>query len=443
LSAEAAPGAALRASAARLLVEIGSGASALEEALTRPAAGDVRDASLLRAIIFGCLRWHHRLKWQTDRLLTKPLAGRDTVLAALLRVGLFQLQWLRVPDHAAVSATVDAAALIGKPQAKTLVNAVLRRFQRERVSLERRMQREPVPRFSHPRWLIERLRDDWGGRHEAVLDANNREPPMWLRVNLRRIERDVYLKRLEEAGIDAVPGDESSASILLAAPRATESLPGFAEGLVSVQDAAAQLAAGFMQLREGLRVLDACAAPGNKTAHLLEYCPGLGDLWALDSAAPRLDAVGRTLKRLGLAATLVHANATEVDTWWDGREFDRILLDAPCSAVGVIRRHPDIKLLRKPHDIARLTHLQRELLEALWPLLKPGGRLVYATCTVIRDENQRQIERFVGAMPDARLTGPGPDGDLQLFPGQANMDGFYYACVDKQNVLRSVRAPAP
>lgn len=443
MSAEAAAGAALRASAARLLVQIASGASALEDALARRAPGDARDASLLRAIVFGCLRWHHRLEWQADRLLTKPLAGRDTVLAALLRVGLFQLQWLRVPDHAAVSATVDAAALIGKPQAKTLVNAVLRRFQRERASLDAGVLEDPVARFSHPRWLIERLRDDWGAHGEVILDANNREPPMWLRVNLRRIDRDAYLKRLEGAGVDAAPAGESPAAILLAAPQATESLPGFAEGLVSVQDAAAQLAAGFMQLRDGLRVLDACAAPGNKTAHLLECCPGLGDVWALDRAAPRLDTVRRTLKRLGLMATLVHADATDVGAWWDGREFDRILIDAPCSAVGVIRRHPDIKLLRRPGDVARLARLQRELLEALWPVLKPGGRLVYATCTVVRDENHRQIDRFVGAMPDARLAGPGPEGHLQLFPGQANMDGFYYACVDKQNVLRSLGAPAP
>lgn len=410
--------------------------------MARSAGAGDRDAPLLRALVFGCLRWHHRLQWQAAQLLTRPLSRRDAELAALLRLGLYQLQWLRVPDHAAVSATVDAAALIGKASAKGLINAVLRRFQRERASLDERMQEEPEPLFSHPRWLIDRLREDWGGRADSLLIANNEAPPMWLRVNVARIEPGEYLSRLHAAGIGATASGQSPAAILLAEPQAAETLPGFADGLVSVQDAAAQIAAGCLDLQAGLRVLDACAAPGNKAAHILEICPNIAELVAVDRNAPRLETVERNLDRLGLSATLVHGDAASTAAWWDGQLFDRILLDAPCSAIGVIRRHPDIKLLRRPGDIEDAVALQRSLLRSVWPLLAPGGRLVYATCTVLRRENQLQISQFLAEVEDARLNGPHGAEDLQLLPGQANMDGFYYACVDKQNVLRSAGASA-
>jgi 16S rRNA (cytosine967-C5)-methyltransferase len=444
LSAEGSrAGAALRAAAARTLGAVVRRRQPPATALAEHSGADQRDAALLRALVFGCLRWHHRLQWQAAQLLTRPLAPGDAELAALLRVGLYQLQFLRIPDHAAVSATVDAAGLIGKSAAKGLINAVLRRFQRERAALDARMREDAEATFSHPRWLIDRLREDWGARADAILDANNAAPPMWLRVNVSRVDPGEYLARLHAAGIAATAAGQTPAAILLAEPQVAQTLPGFADGLVSVQDAAAQLAAGFLDLGPGQRVLDACAAPGNKAAHILESCPGVAELVAVDRNASRLDTVARSLGRLGLTATLVRGDATQPAAWWDGRPFDRILLDAPCSAIGVIRRHPDIKLLRRPDDVDRVVALQRALLHGLWPLLAPGGRLVYSTCTVLRRENELQIGQFLVAADAARPSGPNGSEDLQLFPGQANMDGFYYACVDKENVLRSAGVSTP
>jgi 16S rRNA (cytosine967-C5)-methyltransferase len=382
-------------------------------------------------LLYGSLRWHHRLQWQVGELLTRALAPKDAELAALLRVGLTQLQATRIPTHAAVSATVEASGLLGVGHARGLVNAVLRRFLRERDALLGRGDLVEEAHFSHPAWLIAAIRADWVENWRSLLAANNAPPPMWLRVNARGAERAAYLARLREDGIDATATSSVASGILLSEPCPTKSLPGYESGDVSVQDGAAQLAAGFLNLRAGLHVLDACAAPGNKTAHLLESCPGLGAVVALDRDAERLDSVRENLARLGLEATLLHADALAPRDWWDGRAFDRILLDAPCSALGVIRRHPDIKILRTPDEVERAVDLQARLLDALWPLLAPGGRLVYATCTVLRRENGAQIEGFLERTPDAALTGPGPQGALQILPGEADMDGFYYACLDK------------
>ncbi|HEX7079799.1 MAG TPA: 16S rRNA (cytosine(967)-C(5))-methyltransferase RsmB [Gammaproteobacteria bacterium] len=430
-------GAAARAAAARAVARVVAGAS-LDDALAALPPLPERDASLARALAFGACRWHHRLEWQASRLLDRPLPRRETTLAALIRVGLLQLQSMRVPDHAAVSATVEAARLVGAPRAKGLVNAVLRRFLRERAQLDAEMAAHPTALHSHPAWLIERIRADWPDDWPAILDANNAAPPMWLRVNLARTTRERYLERLEAAGLRAERGPPppgAPAAILLAEPLPTARLPGFAEGEVSVQDASAQLAAELLDLAPGQRVLDACAAPGGKTAHALERCGALAELWAVDRDASRLDTVRATLTRLGLTAKakLVHGDAARPDEWWDGRPFDRVLLDAPCTALGVIRRHPDIKLLRKPDDVRRAAALQAELLAALWPLLRPGGRLVYATCTVLRAENGEQIERFLSATPDAEITAGRPP--FVTRPGEANRDGFYYACIDKQRML--------
>jgi 16S rRNA (cytosine967-C5)-methyltransferase len=388
-----------------------------------------RDEPLLRALMLGSLRWHHRLQWQVDQLVMRPLARNDAELAALLRVGLFQLQWLRIPDHAAVSATVDACRVLGCGHAGGLVNAILRRFQRERALLEERQAHVDEARFSHPDWLIAALRADWADRAAAILDANNAAPPMWLRVNVRETDPERYVALLRAHGIGAERSTRLPAGILLAEPQATATLPGYDAGQVSVQDGAAQLAAGFMDLRPGLRVLDACAAPGGKTAQMLEACPGL-TVVALDRNAERLDTVREGLARLRIEATLRHADALEPGDWWDGRPFERILIDAPCSALGVIRRHPDIKVLRTPMDVDSAVDIQARLLRRLWPLLAPGGRLVYATCTVLTRENHGQIAAFLAAAPDAEPLGP--TASLQLLPGEANMDGFYYACLDKQ-----------
>jgi 16S rRNA (cytosine967-C5)-methyltransferase len=424
----ASPGAAVRAAAARLAARVVRDGVAAESALAAAPLLPARDAPLLRALLLGVLRWHHRLQWQVDQLVTRPLARKDTELAALLRVGLFQLQGLRIPDHAAVSATVEACGVLGCGHARGLVNAVLRRFQRECASLETRQASVEEARFSHPAWLIAVLRADWGDRAAAILDANNAAPPMWLRVNVRATDPEHYVDRLRAAGIAAERAVRLPAGVLLAEPQAMATLPGYDAGWVSVQDGAAQLAAGFMDLRPGLRVLDACAAPGGKTAHMLESCPGLA-VTAIDRDAERLEAVRESLGRLRLEATLRAADALVPGDWWDGRPFDRILIDAPCSALGVIRRHPDIKLLRTPGDIDRAVEVQALLLRRLWPLLAPGGRLVYATCTVLARENRDQIAAFLAATPDAAWSGR--DRSLQLVPGEANMDGFYYACLDK------------
>lgn len=389
---------------------------------------------MLRAMSYGVLRWHDRVQWQVEQLLTRRLSRRDVELAALLRVGLFQLQWLRIPEHAGVAATVAAATLIGAERAKGLVNAVLRRFLRERDELDSRMQTNREALVSHPRWLIDLLETDWPEQAEAILAANNVPPPMWLRVNRLRVSTAEYLERLEAAGIEAAASPAATSAVMLAEPQPAATVPGYAAGDVSVQDAGAQLAAGLLDPRPGHRVLDACAAPGGKTAHLLETCPELRGLVALDRDRERLATLESGIARLGLEATIVHGDAAHPAQWWDGEPFDRILLDAPCSALGVIRRHPDIKRLRRPEDIPAVVSRQAELLAALWPLLAPGGKLLYVTCTVARRENQGQIEDFLAVTADAAPDPPGAGTPRQIRPGEANMDGFYYACLHKNEM---------
>lgn len=425
------PGAAVRAAAARAVAAVARG-STLDDALASAAAPNGRDAALLRSLAYGACRWHHRLEWLSAELLDRPVESLGVELAALVRIGLLQLSAMRIPDHAAVSATVDAARAVGAPRAKGLVNAVLRRYLRERERLERAMADVPRALYSHPDWLIDTVRDEHPDRWREILDANNAPPPMWLRVNARRGTRDAYLERLAEAGIavaehgrEAWPED----GILLAEPVPMARLPGYAEGDVSVQDAGAQGAVERLGLEPGQRVLDACAAPGGKAAHMLERCD-LGELVAVDRDPARLETARAMLARLGLAATFVHGDAATPGEWWDGKPFDRVLLDAPCSALGVIRRHPDIKLLRTPGDIQRAAVLQSSLLDALWPLLAPGGRLVYVTCTIVRRENGAQVDAFVARTPDAVVAADFPPE--QVLPGEANRDGFYYACIDKQ-----------
>jgi 16S rRNA (cytosine967-C5)-methyltransferase len=316
------------------------------------------------------------------------------------------------------------------------VNAVLRRFQRERAELEAALADDPRAQLSHPAWLIDELARDWPADWRRICEQNNAPAPMWLRVNERRTTRADYLARLHAAGLSARPSAEVATAIVLDEPQPVEALPGFAAGDVSVQDLAAQRAAQFLDLAPGQRVLDACAAPGGKTGHILESCPGLGEVWALDRDRARLDKVRANLDRLRLAAKLVAGDATRPAEWWDGRAFDRILLDAPCSAVGVIRRHPDIKVLRRPEDVARAVTLQGNLLRALWPLLAPGGRLVYATCSVLRAENDAQIAAFRSAVDSAEGAGTELLGGCQTLPGDADGDGFYYASLLKPAALR-------
>ncbi len=427
------PGVALRALAARINAQVIRDGLALEDAFAKSPQPAPRDLALLRSLSYGVLRWHHRIQWQVAELLDRPLKAREAELAALLRLGLFQLQWLRVPAHAAVAATVAAAQHLGAGWAKGLVNAVLRRFLRERGELDRRMADAPAALASHPGWLLDAIKSDWPERWQDVIAANNQTPPMWLRVNRRRIERAEYLKMLAASGIATEAACPADGAIQLTEPQAMSTLPGFDDGLVSIQDAAAQLAPGYLQLEPGQRVLDACAAPGGKSAHILESCPELAELVALDRDALRLATVREAFDRLGHRGTVIQGDAAEPSGWWDGRPFERILLDAPCSALGVIRRHPDIKVLRRPEDVERIGGVQKQLLLALWPLLAPGGKMLYVTCTIVTRENEGRVSGFLEEVSDAESAGPGPALGRQILSGEANMDGFYYACLNKKD----------
>lgn len=392
-----------------------------------------RDQALTRELALGTARWFHRLDGLAAALLEKPLKAADRDLHALLLIGLYQLLYTRVPAHAAIDETVSAAKTFKKPWARGMLNAVLRRAQREGEELLEGLARDPVVRLSHPRWLQKLLKAEWPEHWESICAANNLHPPMTLRVNLSRQTRQHYLELLSEAAMAAEPTPLSAAGITLQEACDVTRLPGFAEGWVSVQDEAAQLAAELLELKPGQRVLDACCAPGGKTCHILELEPALQHLVALDLEPARLARTKENLDRLGLEAELIAADARETGRWWDGQTFDRILLDAPCSATGVIRRHPDIKLTRQPQDIAALAVLQGELLDRLWPLLAVGGVLVYATCSVLPEENTRVIEAFLTRTPGARPVAvpasygvPQREG-VQLLPQPAGHDGFYLA----------------
>jgi 16S rRNA (cytosine967-C5)-methyltransferase len=430
-------GAKVRAVAAELVARVITERRGADEILAGAEGVAARDRALLAALVLGALRWHHRLDWQLTRLLTRPLKVGQEALAALLRIGLLQLQELRVPAHAAVSATVDAAQLLGSPGAAGLVNAVLRRYQREHDELGRDEQRSVEARFSHPLWLIDAIRSDYPLDWERILTGNNAAPPMWLRVNALRTTRDAYLARLEHLGLAAAPAPEVASAVRLERPVAVDELPGFAAGEVSVQDVAAQRAATLLDLEPGQRVLDACAAPGGKTGHILEATSGSSEVWAVDRDGQRLELVRENLERLRLSAKLVVGDATLPAAWWDGRPFDRILIDAPCSAIGVIRRHPDIKVLRRPADVDRVVALQQGMLRALWPLLAEDGLLLYATCTVLKRENEGQIAAFRHIEPALATPPAAIVASSQLLPGEAQGDGFYYAWIRKRRLLRT------
>ena len=415
----------------RVLQDGQSLTAALESALKAVESG--KDRAFIQALCYGVCRTYHRLDFILSELLDKPLKDQD--VKALALVGLYQLKYMRVKPHAAVSETVLAARK--KPWAKALINALLRSYLREQDSLEQKADNVQYAAVSHPDWLIKQIEQDWPQQAQQILLENNQQPPMALRVNLARISRDQYLQQLSEQGIEAVAVDFCPSAIILDKPVAVDLLPGFAEGLVSVQDTAAQLAAGLLDVQAGHRVLDVCAAPGGKTAHILEHQPQLKELVAVDVDASRLQRVSDTLQRLKLPATLVVGDAANPQDWWDGQLFDRILLDAPCSALGVIRRHPDIKLLRRAEDIKPLQALQKNILNAVWPLLAPGGIMLYATCSILKQENEQQIDAFLAEHPDAvelpidAVWGFAGSHGRQIMTGESAMDGFYYARLGK------------
>lgn len=423
-----------RLAAARALAAVLNGKASLNSSLPKELDKvEARDRGLTQDLAFGTARWQPRLDALAERLLQKPFKAADADVHALLLVGLYQLLYSRIPAHAAIGETVGCADKLKKPWAKALLNAVLRRVQRESAEILAELERDPVVRTAHPRWLQKALKAFWPEQWEAICAANNAHPPMILRVNRRHHSRDAYLGLLAEQNIAAQASRYSRDGIVLEQACDVHSLPGFIEGWVSVQDEAAQLAADLLDLAPGQRVLDACCAPGGKTCHILEAEPQLAGVVAVDLEEKRLVRVRENLQRLGLDAQLIASDGRDTRAWWDGKPFQRILLDAPCSATGVIRRHPDIKLTRQPDDIAALATLQGELLDALWPTLDVGGVLLYATCSTLPTENTEVIEAFLARTSGAReldlATAAGvkqPHG-RQLLAQQGGHDGFYYA----------------
>jgi 16S rRNA (cytosine967-C5)-methyltransferase len=430
------------AASARVVAGVSANGQSLDSALDTQAGAiaDSADAAAVQALAYGTVRWYPRLDYWLSQLL-EPGGTQKPQLRALLAVALHQLAFSSHPPHAIVDQAVEAARKLGQPRAAGLVNAILRRFLRERQQLTT-VAAQPLPaRYAHAAWLIELLRRDWPEHWAMILEANNQQAPMWLRVNRRRATRGAYLEALKAGSIGAQASSYAADAVLLDAPLPVETLPGFKSGTVSVQDAGAQLAADLLEAGGSMRVLDACAAPGGKTCHLLERADL--DLVAIDRSTERLAQLEQNLRRLELTATVIASDATDTATWWDGRPFDRILLDAPCTASGVIRRHPDVKLLKRASDIEALRSEQLRLLRALWPLLAVGGRLLYATCSVLRAENEQVVTTFLDSEPEASSVpipvSFGPAGvrmarnaGIQILPGEAGMDGFYYACMEKR-----------
>lgn len=422
-----------------LLATLGRGRF-LDEALAeacrvRPAA---RERALARELAYGTCRFWVRLASIRDHLLERPLKDRDSDIGVIIALGLYQIEYSRIPAYACVAASVELARARGKRWAGGLVNAVLRRFLREREACLAQVDRNEAAKHAHPSWLLDALQRAWPAHWEAIAQANNTPGPLSLRVNTRRLSRDTALERLAAAGHAAHRLSHARDGVVLDHAVDVSQIPGFAEGDFSVQDEAAQLAADLLDVSPGQRVLDACAAPGGKLAHLLEREPSLAAAHAIERDPARVEMLRGTLERLGLHATVTAGDACTPDAWWDGRPYERILVDAPCTAIGVIRRHPDIKLLRRASDAARLAGLQFAILDAVWPLLARGGLLLYATCSIMPEENSGPVNRLLAAHADAEAPGlqlacgvPAPPG-RQILPGEAGMDGFYYALLAKR-----------
>lgn len=430
----------VRSAAARVLAKLLNQQGSLSSLLPEAARSvPTKDHALLQELCFGCCRWQPRLQCYLDLLLDKPLRSKDMDVHALLLLGLYQLIYMRVPDHAAISSTVEAARALKKPWATKLINGVLRSYQRGAPKLDEQLAGRAEFISAHPRWFVDAVNSAWPEQAEALLSANNAHPPFTLRVNQLRISRDEYLARLLESGIEGKATTLSSDGITLLKPTDVFQLPGFADGMVSVQDEAAQLCAPLLDLGENQMILDACCAPGGKTAHILESVgQHNGKVVAVDLSEQRLQRSKETLDRLRLEAELIVGDASRPEDWWQGSSFDRILVDAPCSATGVIRRNPDIKLLREAADIERLASIQLAILTNIWNLLKPGGQLLYATCSVLPQENVRIVEAFVNKtdnvehLPIDANWGIEQSFGRQLLPRIDGNDGFYFARLRKK-----------
>lgn len=420
----------LAAQAIEQVVEQGQSLSNVLPALQQKVSD--KDKALLQELCFGVTRTLPQLEWLIGKLMARPMAGKQRTIHYLIMVGFYQLLYTRIPPHAALAETVEGAVAVKRPQLKGLINGVLRQFQRQQEELLAEFSRTDK-RFLHPDWLLKRLQKAYPQQWEVIVEANNQRPPMWLRVNRNHHSRDEWLTLLEEAGMSANIHPEYPDAVRLAAPAPVHVLPGFEEGWVTVQDASAQGCMNWLMPQNGERILDLCAAPGGKTTHILEVAP-LASVMAVDVDAQRLSRVYDNLKRLGMKADVKQGDGRTPAQWCGEEQFDRILLDAPCSATGVIRRHPDIKWLRRDRDIKELAQLQSEILDAIWPHLKTGGTLVYATCSVLPEENSQQISAFLKRTPNARLqlTGTPEQPGKQNLPGAEEGDGFFYAKLIKE-----------
>lgn len=429
-----------RVVAASVLLRVRVDGRSLSASLPEKLAqlSDPSERPLTQELCYGVMRYAVRLEAVAQQLLNKPLKRKDRDVECLILLGLYQLIYMRIPPHAVVAETVAAVNAVGKSWAKGLVNAILRHFQRQQETILAQVDRVPSVQCAHPQWLLTMIRECWPEDWQSIVTANNCYPPMVLRINPAYGTREAYCQRLQSDEMVASEMANVPSAIVLAQSVDVAQLPGFNTGHASVQDGAAQLAAWLLALQPGQRLLDACAAPGGKCCHILELEPQLSEVVAVDIDAHRLQSVRENLTRLRLRAALVHGDASRPGEWWDGKQFDRILLDAPCSASGVIRRHPDIKQLRRAEDIEVLVTLQREILVALWPLLAPGGLLLYATCSIFPQENHLQIERFLETHHDARAQpitaswGRAMPLGRQLLPGDGGMDGFYYVPLLKE-----------
>jgi 16S rRNA (cytosine967-C5)-methyltransferase len=426
-----------RALAAQALADIALHGKSLREAMEQraPKLRDPRDRALLMALLSDGARWWLRFDAALDRLLEKPLRRKEPEVHALLVLGLVQLEILQLQDYAAVAATVEAARALNRPRLAGLVNAVLRRWQRERTDLLADLDAQPQTRYAMPPWLVNAITTDWPTHVDAVLADSNREPPLMLRANRRRVTRDALVEQLRANDYNAEPHPWLADGIVLPHSSDVTRMPGFTQGLFAVQDGAAQVAVDVADVRDGQRVLDACAAPGGKACHLLERADIA--LIAVEFDAARSMRIRQNLDRLGLQADVRVGDAGDPSGWWDGKPFDRILIDAPCSATGVLRRRPDVRLHRRASDIDALVAQQQHILGGLWPLLAPGGRLVYVTCSLLRAENEAVIHHFLAHHPDAKSSalqlpiGQPVATGWQILPGDGDLDGMYYAVLER------------
>ncbi len=427
----------VRALAARCcFAVIDKGRSLADELPAAQAKVEGKDKGLLQELCYGVLRYLPELENDSRQFIQKPLTGKQRVVHFLVLVGIYQIKYTRIPDHASVSETVAATKPLKNQHLKAVVNGILRNFQRLDSKESTTEEIPDAIKYNHPSWFIKKIKLGYPVDWQDILIANQHKPPMWLRVNQQHHTIDEYKVLLTEADIEIESVDEYSGAIKLVQAMDVNKLPGFELGHVSIQDGAAQQAALLLDCQENDVVLDCCAAPGGKTCHILEVAPKIKSMTAIDIEENRLIRVHENLTRLNLKAKVISADAAKPETWWNNEKFDRILLDAPCSGTGVIRRHPDIKWLRKAADIDALKTLQQQILIKCWSLLKPGGTLLYATCSILPEENHEQIQHFITENEDAilmNIENSHQNIGWQILPNQQSMDGFYYAKLQKNN----------